>query len=174
MAINPAQISPNRPKLLNGEALLLQRTGVSYEIQTKNFPVLHSKGSLILSTKRIIVINSQPKPLGENQFFCSFQFPLATLKNEKFNQPIFGANNLTGVVSPENNSGLSESIVFKISFLEGGCGTFLHFFLRAIKELRLGKSVLSRAAREGRLHAESSGFLDPSDPSILYVSQAKN
>jgi len=109
-----------------------------------------------------------------------FDLPLATLVNESFNQPIFGANNLTGNSPPLEGTALEEDIKWCISFNNGGVGTFLPLFFRLVTEMRQrmsqpqaagstpGGGVLSVADAQQILHA---AYIDPNDPSKLYVSQ---
>eukprot|EP00965_Chrysotila_dentata_P245710 6206726-Pleurochrysis_carterae.AAC.2 len=40
----------------------------------------------------------------------AFDLPLATMRDEAFNQPIFGANNLTGTSAPLDGSSCHEDI----------------------------------------------------------------
>lgn len=104
-------------------------------------------------------------------FFEAFDLPLTTLSEEKFNQPIFGANNLTGTVLPIEGGGLPGPAKFKLVFREGGCGTFLHFFLRALREIRSGRGVLGSMAASGALRTEAAAFVDPNDPTVIFVVQ---
>ena len=106
-----------------------------------------------------------------------FDLPIATLIEESFNQPIFGANNLTGSSPPLDGSGLSDSIKWKVTFNNGGVGTFLPLFFRLLNEMRQRMSqplaatatvTLSPLDAQQILHA---AYVDPNDPSKLYVSQ---
>jgi len=144
-------------------------------VSAPGLPTLKSNGIIHLTTLRIIFVSTEKRKvaLGPGATFDSFDFPLTTLSGEAFNQPIFGANNLTGTVQPIEGMGLPGPASFKLSFNQGGCGSFLHFFLRALRELRSGSSGqgLGRMAVNGTLRVESSAFVDPNDPSIIYFSQ---
>lgn len=67
--------------------------------------------------------------------FKAFDLPLALTFKEKFNQPIFGANYLSGTTKPMHNM-IPSDAEFKIWFMEGGCGRFLKCFRMTLKQLR--------------------------------------
>ena len=52
------------------------------------------KGELHVSTIRMVFIKDSA-----SADFSAFDLPMANISNEKFNQPIFGANNMTGTVA---------------------------------------------------------------------------
>ena len=112
-----------------------------------------------------------------NSSLQGFDIPIATLVDESFNQPIFGANNLSGTSPPLEGTGLVENIKWCLYFNNGGVGTFLPLFFRLISEMRTRMSqpaapaapdVFSAADAQQILQA---AYVDPSDPSKLYVSQ---
>merc|ERR1712146_834844 len=84
---------------------------------------------MYLSTLRMVIID-------ERNAGCGFDIPLATLQKESFNQPIFGANNMTGCSPPLDLPEGSEDYKWCISFRNGGVGTFLPFFFRLLQEMR--------------------------------------
>eukprot|EP00747_Dinoflagellata_sp_TGD_P141928 gnl/TRDRNA2_/TRDRNA2_176185_c2_seq3.p2 gnl/TRDRNA2_/TRDRNA2_176185_c2~~gnl/TRDRNA2_/TRDRNA2_176185_c2_seq3.p2 ORF type:complete len:178 (+),score=33.39 gnl/TRDRNA2_/TRDRNA2_176185_c2_seq3:286-819(+) len=103
--------------------------------------------------------------------FKSFEAPLADVKNHKFNQPIFGANNLSAEV-PVDVGGSSGLAKFSLAFYRGGAGTFLPLFYREMKKIeeqRAEKENIDSALQEGRV--DQVAFVDPNDPSVLYLSQ---
>lgn len=173
--LNPTSVPSSRtPAPQQGEVFLLHRTGgMSCEITVPGLPTLKgtTNGEITLTTKRLVFTNTVPIPLGPQATFHAFEFPLTTLTGEKFNQPIFGANNLTGTVQPLEGSGLPGQASFKLVFHEGGCGTFLHFFFRALRELRGANNNLVNAAQQGKLQTENAAFLDPNDSSVIYLVQ---
>ena len=142
--------------------------------------VFKSVGSLYLTTESIFFVADYPKSQGAAKIrFDSFRIPLTQLSNEKFNQPIFGANNLTGQVSPvcdaqtlQQLNGLND-FKFCFSFNNGGCGTFLPIFFRIMAEVReYGEDAAQHVAEQvlsGRF--TGAAYIDPSDPSTIYVSQ---
>jgi len=170
--LNPQLYSPTaQPLRVRGEQFLTVREGIQCAVRVAGLPELHASGKLLLTHLRIVFVASRAVPLGGGQAFHSFEFPLSLLSNEKFNQPIFGANNLTGTVQPLSGSGLPGPADFRLTFKEGGCGTFLHFFLRALRDVRTSRTDLASAASAGLLHAQSVAMVDPSDPSVIYLSQ---
>ena len=122
--------------------------------------------------------------------FKSFDIPLLSLSNEKFEQPIFGSNYLSGndsiIILSQNTKiylGTVKPIygllpgdtTFKLWFTSGGCQTFLNCFCRVVDQIRKGgrggpdKRFIDQV-RLGQF-AGQKGFVDPNDPSVIYVSQ---
>eukprot|EP00439_Symbiodinium_sp_Y106_P028328 s3807_g3.t1 len=97
----------------------------------------------------------------------------------KFEQPIFGANYLAGSTRPlpgtENDQTaaplLGGDTVFYLTFRSGGCNTFLQLLFQLLSEVQAQNSqnTIAQAAQEGRLNQVA--YVDPSDPSVLYLSQ---
>ena len=50
------------------------------------------------------------------------------IREETFNQPLFGCNNLSFVVVPQNNWGNNTTLHVKLEFRNGGAQTFLYYF----------------------------------------------
>ena len=146
---------------------------MSCEISVNGLPTLKGSGTIVLSSMRIVFVCAKKVNLGDGMMFESFDFPISLLSKEKFNQPIFGANNLTGVVQPAPDSSLPGEASFKLTFREGGCQTFLDFFLKCLREIRKSSSknagTLASLALNGQL--EKAGFVDPSDPTVIFVTQ---
>lgn len=65
-------------------------------------------------------------PSADPSGLVGFDLPLVYLRKDKFNQPIFGANNLSGECWPaEPQGGPMGSLppyTFTLYFKEGGCG----------------------------------------------------
>ena len=132
MACNP-QLDGNRvPALMEGEALALHRRGISFTAKSGSTKVSGS-GDLYVSTLRLVFVASRA-----GAGLAAFDVPLATLAEESFNQPIFGANNLTGTSPPLDvgEGTLPGTIKWCFAFTEGGVGTFLHFFFTLLQEMR--------------------------------------
>eukprot|EP00928_Gymnodinium_smaydae_P063541 TRINITY_DN47096_c0_g1_i1.p1 TRINITY_DN47096_c0_g1~~TRINITY_DN47096_c0_g1_i1.p1 ORF type:complete len:212 (-),score=48.15 TRINITY_DN47096_c0_g1_i1:64-699(-) len=174
MTINPvlAQDEVTRelfPLPVGGEAFVLKRDGIDFECELRPGGKLWGRGVFFLSSKRIVFVATGKANRAD---FKSFEVNLATLDNPKFNQPIFGANYLSGIASP---SATSESAFgptqFSLTFNNGGCGTFLNSFYQLLSEVQANSESqqLTQAAQEGRLNQVA--FVDPSDPSVLYLSQ---
>lgn len=145
---------------------------------------LWANGDFFLSSKRIIFIATGKSCRAD---FKSFEIQLASLLDQKFNQPILGANYLSGRASPSATGAFTADPAsaplggvpapFSLTFNSGGCGTFVSVFYRLIKEIKVreletavtGGQTLGEAAESGNL--ASVAYVDPSDPSTLYVSQ---
>ena len=157
---------------MRGEHFLTARSGVQCSVKVQGLPELSAWGSVFLTHLRIVFTAKKPVALGDGQFFEAFDFPLNTLAQEQFHQPIFGANYLSGVVQPIAGMGLPGPAEFRITFKEGGCGTFLYCFMRALREARVAsRAAASGAARPSISAAVPSAFVDPSDPSVIFVVQ---
>jgi hypothetical protein len=100
------------------------------------------------------------------------------ITGEEFNQPIFGANNIAGLVAPIPGMGLPATSRFKIKFNNGGVGTFLPVFLQRMGQCRqyaasMGAPSAGYAAAMavGAADFHSAAYVDPSDPTTIYVCQ---
>lgn len=131
-----------------------------------------------MTTARMVLINK--KATGDMR---AFDLPLAYMYQEKFNQPIFGANFLSGKHSLYKSLGKSKplfnllpgEISFKIWFMKGGCGKFLHCLKAVLEQIRANRSrgpqnEFINSVRNGTFMQEVAYF-DPNDPSIVYVQQ---
>jgi len=129
-------------------------------------------GILVLTSARMVVINS--KNLAKSDF-KAFDIPLALTFKEKFNQPVFGANYLSGNCKPLHNL-IPSDAEFKIWFMEGGCSKFLQGFRLTIKAIRAHSSHQGPPQDLINTFQSSSfqqqiAYVDPNDPTTLYVSQ---
>jgi hypothetical protein len=99
------------------------------------------------------------------------------MTKEKFNQPIFGANNLTGRVPPAADQNFLQQFDLKeykfcFTFNEGGCGTFLPIFFRIMGAIKqFGEEAAAKLVPQVMSGMFSAAYVDPSDPSKIYVSQ---
>ena len=167
---NPALVAPGQhPVPMSGEMFVLSRSGIAFSAKSGRTK-FDASGDLYLSTLRLVFVSKSGTGLQ------GFDIPMATISEESFNQPIFGANNLTGT-SPPLNSDLTEPITWRLGFNNGGVGTFLPLYFRILSEMRRRMSqgpatasaeVFSAADAQQIVHA---AFVDPNDPSKLYVSQ---
>ncbi|EYU44883.1 hypothetical protein MIMGU_mgv1a026348mg, partial [Erythranthe guttata] len=94
MAVNP-QLYPNgMPVPFVNEIFVLARDGVEFEIDKipgNQGGNVKGKGTIFLSNIRMVFVAS--KPVGN---FVAFDMPLLYVHGEKFNQPIFYCNNISG------------------------------------------------------------------------------
>ena len=70
---------------------------------------------MVLTSSRIVLLNIKNMAKSD---FKAFDIPLALTFKEKFNQPIFGANYLSGSCKPLYNM-IPNDADFKIWFMEG-------------------------------------------------------
>ncbi|KAH0888064.1 hypothetical protein HID58_050493 [Brassica napus] len=184
MALNP-QLMPNgMPVPFVNEMFVLVRDGVEFEVD--KIPGGHgghvkAKGVIYLSNIRMVFVATKPV---EN--FVAFDMPLLYIHAEKFNQPIFHCNNISGQVEPvvpENeHRALYSTHSFKILFKEGGCGTFVPLFLNLISSVRQYNRQMQQAAEAPRVDPLQAAqtpvdemmrhaYVDPNDPTKIYLQQ---
>ena len=110
-----------------------------------------------------------------------------SIRNEKFNQPIFGNNNLSFNVVPQTGWGESYQFSVVLEFRNGGAQTFLRIFwklMSTVNDVRnlpgshlsfillLVASVVPTPAMEvASGNWVRTAFVDPSDPTYIYTSQ---
>ncbi|KAF5944306.1 hypothetical protein HYC85_018383 [Camellia sinensis] len=183
MALNP-QLFPNgMPVPFVNEMFVLARDGVEYEVDKipgANGGKVKAKGTIFLSNIRMVFFAN--KPVGN---FIAFDMPLLHIHDEKFNQPIFLCNNISGLVEPvipdDQHRALFSTHAFKILFKEGGCGTFVPLFFNLIKSVRqYSQQYASREEqRADPLQAAQTpvdemmrhAYVDPNDPTRIFLQQ---
>lgn len=115
----------------------------------------------------------------------SFEAPFRGLQDEKFNQPIFGCNNLTATIQYYNEQPFTGGLTTRIDFIEGGVNTFLPLFNNVLTSTRVQMDAEQRRADNVPPVAISqttpdaseffpqsnTAFVDPSDPSQIYTTQ---
>ena len=194
MAVNPPLVllSPGLavPMGLLGEAFLLRREGVDLTVKDSGLPsggLFSVRCTLYLTTARLAFVPDKPAAGGA---VAAVDVPLQGLRGDPdFVQPILGANYLSLAVAPVPGRGLrgdgggrrggvyNGTVPVRATFTHGGCATFLHYFWRLVERYRVA-DVQSREAALAALAAprdsgssEASAFFDPSDPSVVYLTQ---
>ncbi|KAJ4822125.1 hypothetical protein Tsubulata_017252 [Turnera subulata] len=188
MALNP-QLFPNGlPVPFEGEMFVLARNGVEFEVDKIPGPGTHggnvkAKGTIYLSNIRMVFVAN--KPVGH---FAAFDMPLLYVRGEKFNQPIFHCNNISGHVEPvvpeSENRALYSTHSFKILFKDGGCGTFVPLFFNLMASVRQYNQYNQQAnnataPRVDPLQAAQTpveemmrhAYVDPNDPTKIFLQQ---
>ena len=110
-----------------------------------------------------------------------------SIRDEAFNQPLFGCNNLTFNVAPQTNWGNGLAFSVKFEFRNGGAQTFLRLFWKVMSGVNECRNAPGRSlSYPSRLVAgvvpdvirsissgqfASSAFVDPSDPTYIYTAQ---
>jgi hypothetical protein len=95
---------------------------------------LSKNGKLYVTTIRMVFVASNPDL---NSDFFSFDIPLSNVRDEAFNQPVFGCNNLSGTCLPL--PGFSGSISWVVAFKSGGVGTLLPLLQDLLSRNRSGR-----------------------------------
>ncbi|KAH9602461.1 hypothetical protein KSS87_017675 [Heliosperma pusillum] len=104
---------------------------------------------------------------------------------EKFNQPIFHCNNISGFVEPvvpeTENRALHSTHAFKILFKDGGCGTFVPLFFNLMNSVRQYNQQVApsseprvdplRAAQTPVDDMMRHAYVDPNDPTKIFLQQ---
>ena len=200
------------------EAWILRREDVSVRIRCKNgendsvrVPMQwlpdcrERKGCLLLSTYRAIIqwdtshmsseqLQNLPLSFNNNpgsSTECFFEIPLHLVNREKYNQPFFGRNYLSGSFTinlsngPETNDSSSSSIEtvdWELYFNNGSAGTLLsHFFLELsrarTREGNISQSspndCINREKTEREINCQHVAYFDPNDPTIVLIPVSK-
>eukprot|EP00250_Pteridium_aquilinum_P011260 c19943_g1_i2 orf=188-844(-) len=194
MAANPPLLpTGGMPLPFQAEMFLLTRQNVEFEVdKIPNVPrgTVSAKGTIYVSNIRIIFVAN--KPAGG---FYAFDMPLLYIHEEKFNQPIFFANNISGKVHPvipeDEHRALYSPHSFKIIFKEGGCGTFVPLFFNLLKFTRqyppqTNQSQFQQTPQQANSYVYTDPFptappptdeiirqayVDPNDPTKIYLQQ---
>ena len=171
MALNPSLDDRSLPILVGNEALAASRPGISCAIDVEGLPTLAAAGTLYLTTLRLVFVAHSPKTLSCGTCFSSFAFPLEGLTEEKFNQPVFGCNNISGTVQPLEGSVIGSPVSFKLYFKQGGAGTFLRIFFGALRQCRAWASQRNAGSQAEQLPVAQvvEAAYDPQDPTSVYI-----
>mmetsp|Transcript_32661 Transcript_32661/g.97012 ORF Transcript_32661/g.97012 Transcript_32661/m.97012 type:complete len:198 (+) Transcript_32661:82-675(+) len=178
MAINPVLAKDQStgelfPLGQIGEDFVLKREDIHFACKLPSGQKLKGTGIFFLSSKRIVFV---AKDKSSRPDFKSFEIPLAKLEKPKFHQPIFGANYLSGNVHPLQPCeggplAGSKPTSFYLTFYSGGCGTFLPCFYDIMARIQELEESKEWDQLSGPRKLDHMAFVDPGDPSVLYLSQ---
>ncbi|CAN6464574.1 unnamed protein product [Victoria cruziana] len=188
MALNPQLFANGHPVPFINEMFVLSRDGVEFEIDkipSAREGKVKARGTIFLSNVRIVFVASQQ--VGS---FTAFDLPLLYVHHDKFNQPIFFCNNISGQVEPVVPEGDHRAIYsthsFKILFKEGGCGTFVPLFFNLISSVRQYNQHFANAASHNVSHVDPlqasqtpvdemtrHAYVDPNDPTRIFLQQSQ-
>lgn len=150
------------PQPYPGEVFLMRRDGVSFQAATAQYGKLSGSGSIHLSNTRLVfhsTVSGKPKE------FVSYELLLSEISEPNFKQPIFGANYLEGSSNVARDK-------WSLTFYKGGCGTFLRVLNELLSEIaRLTRTAATPVVLQYSPASCNVGYVDPSDPSIVYVQQ---
>jgi len=182
MALNTTLDRSSAPIPRIGEIFIYSQDCIHFQVESgPGYPGLggnyYSNGTIFLSNLRIVFVPSRPQPIigvaGQTEF-RSFVMELSRIYNERFNQPIFGANNFMGTVQNVSGGGLLSPGNFKITFKNGGESRFVELFYHFIEEIRRNPPI-----EESNLSTNpipfvtelplTEAFIDPNDPTKIYV-----
>ncbi|CAN7939692.1 unnamed protein product, partial [Ixodes hexagonus] len=107
--------------LFAGELIIIFYDGVSVKFEGADAKSFHGtwKGRIYLTTHRMVFVNTSGKSK-----LMSFSFPFGHISNLGLEQPIFGANFITGKVKSEPQGNWSGECNFSLSFAKGGAVEF--------------------------------------------------
>ncbi|KVI03695.1 uncharacterized protein LOC112513114 [Cynara cardunculus var. scolymus] len=181
MALNPHLYDNGMPVAFVNEMFVLIREGVEFEVSNihgARGATVKAKGRIFLSNVRVVFVADKP-----TQSFTAFDMPLLYVHDEKFSQPVFHCNNISGLVEPvvpnDQNREMYPTHSFKILFKHGGCGTFVPLFFNLIKLVRQYNQQFEtsplldplRAAQTPVDEMMNCAYVDPSDPTKIYLQQ---
>mmetsp|Transcript_11824 Transcript_11824/g.35409 ORF Transcript_11824/g.35409 Transcript_11824/m.35409 type:complete len:217 (-) Transcript_11824:160-810(-) len=189
MAANPALVNVQgvmTPAPFQGETLALRREGVEFLVDglRTESGKWQAKGALWLSDVRMVFVAAGPVGRDGLQ---AFDIPLAYVSHDKFNQPVFGCNHLSGKVWPAAEGGGPAGTLpphdYKIWFTNGGVGTLLPLYYRFIRAAAVALQQASRGQPASPTTASApsapqmpsslvaTAIVDPSDPSKIFLTQ---
>ena len=163
MALNPPLLpGAALPLPVAGETFVLHRRGIQLDAEVLGMRKYQHKGDLFLSTLRMVFVRDARASTGwfglggeAPSDLVAYDLPLSLVRSERFNQPIFGCNNVEGVCLPL--PGTPADTHFRLSFYEGGVGTFLPLFFDLLNRNRHGPVHAPAGLDTGFASALASG-----------------
>ncbi|POM80220.1 Hypothetical protein PHPALM_1974 [Phytophthora palmivora] len=150
------------PLANENELFILQRAKITFQCKTPDHAVFKGKGRIYCTTQRIIFVAE--KGITQNGcYFEAFEIPLVEMTDEKFNQPIFGACSISGLVVASGGGG---NFSWKITFANGGTGVVLPVFLRLMEKRKKKEEIDLNFVQ-----SQKKAFVDPNDPTVIYIAQ---
>lgn len=177
------------PLPFQGEVFMLTRDKITLTLKDGARDVPAVGGRLFLTNLRIVFLVAEKDRMKAQAE--SYEFPFRGLWDEKLNQPIFHANNITTNVQYYDDQPFQGTLSVKLIFKQGGVGTFLSVFNSVLRETRVQLQREERSSQQApppmpAFNPESTpfeqqflqgdmqhnaAFVDPSDPSRLYATQ---
>lgn len=168
-----------------GEVFVLTRDKICLHVKDADLNLKSLKGRLFVTSMRQVFM---PSNLQKSRGVESFELPWRGLWGERFNQPIFGVNNLTADVQYYDEQPFNGELSIRLDFMEGGVNTYLPVFNNILRATRAQLALESRSAAgvvpapipgadaaaqapQEYYPGNSEAFVDPSDPSRIYTTQ---
>ncbi|EDO05851.1 uncharacterized protein BBOV_IV002540 [Babesia bovis T2Bo] len=174
MALNPVLTQDVHTKQLlplcdSGEFLLMHRPYTKFELKISD-RVMKGSGDTFVTTHRIVFVKNKDKKFNEQ--FSSLSLPYALIDEPRFRQPVFGSNYLEGVIKPDSSATIpiKETGMFYIYF-DRGCGMFLKGFYMSYARIRNNPAYTVNAHPFASGSELGSAFVDPNDPTHVYIAQ---
>ncbi len=190
MAINIPMTSGDAqgsyPLPFPGETFLLTRDKLSFSFRDAAHSCKNARGRLYMTNMRMVFRIAEGDRARAR---CeTFEMPFRGLWDEKLNQPIFGTNNLTATMMYYDDQPFQGDLYVKLTFNEGGVGTFLAVFNNVLRATRI---QLNRERIQGQQPApipevqpgapapnaasympasNEAAYVDPNDPSRIYTT----
>lgn len=138
------------PKLYENEVLFLKKNNIKFTIDERSHD-----GIVYLTSLRLVLVAAE----------YSFDIPLANIKKESMNQPIFSPINISGDVTMINDENITKK--WKINFYNSA-NTLIYVFTNTLEKMR---NYLDKSKNKSTVvQTPISAFIDPNDSSVLYVS----
>ncbi|KDO22249.1 hypothetical protein SPRG_12335 [Saprolegnia parasitica CBS 223.65] len=169
MSFAPTLFSDNGkalPLANTGEVFILERPSIAFQCLVDGHK-FKATGRIYITTQRLVFC-ADKAATQHGRFFQAFEIPLDNIADDKFNQPMFGSCNISGDVFPvgTDEGDVATPIEWRVSFPNGGTGTFLPIFLRLMEHKKHAGLVDEAFAEKQR-----KAYVDPNDPTVIYVSQ---
>lgn len=147
-------------QLFPGEYEICRRYGVHLSVNVDGYTERDRPGVLHLTTIAMLF-----RSFAGDECVFAIDLPLLLTEEEEFEQPLLGANRLTGATSPLSGSGIANKLRWEMSFHEG-VGDWVSRFMCTITELRKTQESVSDAPKQG---SDAYAFVVPGDEMTLYV-----
>lgn len=168
MSLNPPLDFNGNPLRVQHEYFIMKRTDMKYILSFENSSAKYQgNGSVILTTCRIIIVNSK-----RIDSLKAYEFPLSMILNEKYCQPLMGTNYLAGDCFPMFGNNLGK-VNFTLTFTHS-CGTFVTGLFMLIDSLRAHNNkghdkTITEAIRNNTFNSVFP--VDKNDPSDFIYEQ---
>lgn len=127
--------------------------------------------TVFISDVRVVALAEEHDGRGrDGQVPSGIDMPLVYIRNEKVEQPLFGANALSGrCFKVDPNGGPQGELPphdFRLRFKSGGCGTFVNAFFSVIDGVR---SVEQGQQAPSSIFDPDAAYVDPNDPTTVHI-----